>query len=285
MFGRRYYDPYYDRSNGCGCAIALIVLAIIVALLVALLSVGYIILIIGCGIGLIVGLVFSVKAYVKAMIKASKSVFSNRKFTIVQYFKFLLETTRLAFTENWLMSKNAYYKSRQYKLFSIHKWANWVTALSTMICGTLLLLLCVAAHLIICVMLIAILLQLVILVLSIPTVIYSLYSVYKSFVGALGANNPWKINAKQYSTKEYSGKYFSGLFDVARTAWKDNLRDMRSNVSKSHSLKFWNIKKYILFLSPCVMILTEIVLIFIMALVYLVAYLPLLLIKMVFKRK
>ncbi len=280
MFWRRY-DPYYDRSSGCGCIIGIIVLALIIALLVAFLYIGSIVLMIACGIGLIIGLVYSIKTYIKALIDAGKSVFgvNNRKFTILQYLKFMLKTFRLAFSENLAISKNAYFKSRQFKTFSLKKWAWLVASLSTVIFGTLLLLLCIAGHLIICLMLLTILLQIVLLVLSIPTVCYSLYTVFKGFAKALATDNPWKIKLRQSNAKDYSKKYFSKLFDTVRTVWNDNIQSMRSNIAKSHSLGFLNIKKYVLVLSPCVMIVAELALLSIMFVVYAIAYPPLLLIN------
>lgn len=288
MFFRRryYYDPYgYRRSSNfiVGLIIAVILIGIV---LTALFYIGSIVFMIACGIGLLIGLVYAIIIYVKAMIEAGRRVFasSGRKFTFKQYFRFLIETSKIAFMDNLAASKKSYYKSTGHKLLSPKKWAWLIACVATTVFGTMLLLACIAVHALIAIWLFTVALSVIFLVLTIPTVIYSLFTVCPEFVKTVSNYNPWKIRLRRSGARHYSGEYFSRLIEIVRTVWRDNLALMRSNISKSRAFGFLNIKKYVLLFSPCVIIAAELVMILLMFIIFGVSYLPLLLINC-FKKK
>ena len=181
--------------------------------------------------------------------------------------------------ENLAASKKSYYRSKAHKFLSPKKWAWLIACVATTVFGTMLLLACIAVHALIAVWLFTVLLSAVFLVLTIPTVLYSLFTVCPEFVQTVSNHNPWKIQLRRSGTKHYSKEYFSRLIKIVRAVWRDNLSLMRSNLSKSKTLGFLDIKKYVLLLSPCVIVMAEFAMILLMFIIFGISYPPLLLVN------
>ncbi len=284
MFWRRY-DPYGYRF-GSFLFKLLIAFVIIYFVVAAVIYIGTIALLIALGVGLAIGLVYSLITYVKAMIEAARITFgrSNQKFTIMQYLRFIMNTSKIAFMQNLEASKKSYYRSKQYRLISVKKWAWLTAAAATFAFGTALLLLCIAANAVLCIVLFALLLCLAMLALLLPAIAHSLFTICPNFVKTVADHNPWAVKLGQRSAKAYSGEYFSTLLDVIRVTWSDNLKLIRSNISASNSMGFLNFKKYILMISPCIIIPAELALFLCSFILFGLSYLPLLLVNS-FKKK
>lgn len=257
MFGR----GCYSAGNIFGSVLVALFIAAVLA--VVFVYISWIALVVIVAIGLAIGLGYSLYVYIKSLIRAASGIASvtgsNFLATILlRWITLFGKAAKYAFADNFFVARNAVAKAGGYRFFSPRKWLWLTVAVSTMLIGTLLILVIVllqAGVAIVLGLVAAMLVLAVCVVLFVLSVFYSIVATVRN-AGGVFASSPAALGGFDFSVAaRFSALgtgphgYFAALGYRLAGFVRENFRLGASNIHMASGYRWFSPVRYFLYVS------------------------------------